>query len=602
MHPLLRPPVKPELILRKKKGILRELREESVPRLRKRIAILGGSTTQELAALLELFLLDGGIEPVFYESAFGLYYEEAMFGEELGRFCPELILIHTSLRNVARFPAMTDSPAVAEQRLDAEYGRFQAVWERLRERFACPVIQNNFELPFVRPLGNRDGWDYRGRTRFVRRLNERFAAHAGAHSDFYINDLCWLSADFGLRQWSDPIYWHLYKYCCCPDAFPGLAYNAAAIIKAIYGKSKKGLVVDLDNTLWGGIVGEDGPEGLELGQETAVGQLYREFQGYLLALKERGVLLAVDSKNDSGSAEAGLNHPSGLLRPRDFACIRANWEPKDRNFAGIAGELGLLPESLVFADDNPAERSIVTAQIPGVEAPALDAPERYLVTLDRCGFFEPASLSDDDVKRGEMYRANAERVRQQGRFANYQDYLLSLEMRAKIAPFAPVYLARIAQLTNKSNQFNLTTRRYTEPELRQFAGSPDYITLYGKLDDRFGSNGVVSVVIGRREGDAVDIVLWLMSCRVLKRNMEHAMLDALAERSVRAGASRLRGFYFRTEKNGMVRHLYRDFGFSLAREDGADTVWELPLSGYEKRNQVIRVNGEEEDDGKKTDF
>ena len=140
MHPLLRPPVKPELILRKKKGILRELREESVPRLRKRIAILGGSTTQELAALLELFLLDGGIEPVFYESAFGLYYEEAMFGEELGRFCPELILIHTSLRNVARFPAMTDSPAVAEQRLDAEYGRFQAVWERLRERFACPVI------------------------------------------------------------------------------------------------------------------------------------------------------------------------------------------------------------------------------------------------------------------------------------------------------------------------------------------------------------------------------------------------------------------------------------------------------------------------------
>ena len=310
-----------------------------------------------------------------------------MFGEELGRFCPELILIHTSLRNVARFPAMTDSPAVAEQRLDAEYGRFQAVWERLRERFACPVIQNNFELPFARPLGNRDGWDYRGRTRFVRRLNERFAAYAGAHSDFYINDLCWLSADFGLRQWSDPIYWHLYKYCCCPDAFPGLAYNTAAIIKAIYGKSKKGLVVDLDNTLWGGVVGEDGPEGLELGQETAEGQLYREFQGYLLALKERGVLLAVDSKNDSGSAEAGLNHPSGLLRPRDFACIRANWEPKDRNFAGIAGELGLLPESLVFADDNPAERSIVTAQIPDVEAPARDAPERYHVTQDRCGFF-----------------------------------------------------------------------------------------------------------------------------------------------------------------------------------------------------------------------
>lgn len=602
MHPLLRPPVDPGLILRKKRSILRELRSEGTPRLRKRIAVLGGSTTQELVSLLELFLLDGGIEPVFYESPYGLYYEDAMFGTDLEGFSPELVLIHTSLRNITRFPSMTDTPASTEKLLACEYERFTSIWERLRERFHCPIVQNNFELPFSRPLGNRDGWDHRGRTRFVRRLNECFSVYAGSHSDFYINDLCWLSADYGLRQWSDPIYWHLYKYCCCPEALPALACNTAGIIKAIYGKSKKGLVLDLDNTLWGGVIGEDGPSGIELGQETAAGQLYREFQAYLLALKERGVLLTVSSKNDPENAIAGLEHPSGLLRPNDFSCIRANWEPKDQNFSAIAGELGILPESLVFVDDNPAERAIVGAQFPGVETPAMDAPEAYLATLDRCCFFEPASLSDDDLKRGEMYRANAERARRKGRFANYKEYLLSLDMQAEIYPFTPLYLPRIAQLTNKSNQFNLTTKRYTESELRWFSENPDYITLYGKLSDCFGDNGVVSVIVGRRDGGAVEIELWLMSCRVLKRNMEHAMLDILCREAVKAGAGCLRGYYYKTAKNNMVRTLYPDFGFSLVREDGENTVWELPLSGYTRRNHVIRVNGEDENNGQKSDI
>lgn len=602
MHPLLRPPVDGKLVLRKKKSILRALRAEQTPRLPKRIAILGGSTTQELASLLELFLLDGGIEPELYQSPYGLFYEDALFGEELAAFSPELVWIHTSARNLGGFPAMTDSPAAVEQRLDAAFERFKTVWERLRERFNCPVIQNNFDLPCARPLGNRDGWDYRGRTRYVRRLNERFAAYADSRTDFYLNDLCWLSASFGLRQWSNPVYWNLYKYCCCPEAMPELARSAAAIIKAIYGKSKKGLVLDLDNTLWGGVVGESGPEGLELGPETASGQLYQEFQAYLLSLKERGVLLTVNSKNDLDNALAGLNHPSSLLRPGDFACIRANWQPKDRNFAEIAEELGLLPESLVLIDDNPAERAIVTARFPDVEAPALDAPEAYLAALDGSGLFEPAGLSSDDLRRGEMYRANAERARLRERFVDYGEYLRSLDMRAEIAPFAPVYLARIAQLTNKSNQFNLTTRRYTESELRRFAEDPDCLTLYGTLTDRFGDNGVVSVVLGRRAGDAVDIELWLMSCRVLKRNLEHAMLDELAARAVQSGASRLRGYYRETARNGMVRTLYRDFGFTLVGENGGDTVWELPLSGYEKRNRVIRVNGEEIGHGPQADF
>lgn len=592
MHALLQYPFDPGLLMKKKRSIRRELLADGSARIQKKIAVLGGSTTHDVIAMLELFLLDFGIEPVFYESEFGLYYEDAMFGEELGAFAPDLVYIHTSLRNIARFPAMTDTPQEVDGLLDAQYGRFEEMWERLRERFRCPIIQNNFEMPFYRVLGNRDGWDWRGRTCFARRMNDRLAAYAASHRDFYLNDICYLSADYGLLKWSDPLYWHMYKYCLCLDAIPALAHSVACIVKSIYGKNKKGLVLDLDNTLWGGVVGDDGVDGIEIGHETSMGQVFSEFQDYLRQLKDCGIVLNVDSKNDEENALAGLRHPEGTLKPEDFLCIKANWEPKDGNFAQIADELGLLPESLVFVDDNPAERAIVTAQLPGTCAPAMDAPERYITAIDRCGFFETTEISGDDLKRSQMYKENAQRARLEKTFASYEDYLRSLEMRAIIRPFSQVYLPRIAQLTNKSNQFNLTTRRYTEPEMRQRAEDSRYLTLYGKLSDRFGDNGVISVAIGKLEGDAVEIELWLMSCRVLKRNMEHAMLDELAARARAAGARKLRGFYYKTAKNGMVRDFYPSFGFTLIRQNGEDTVWELDLEGYQKKNTVIRVNEE----------
>ena len=263
-------------------------------------------------------------------------------------------------------------------------------------------------------------------------------------------------------------------------------------IKSIYGKNKKSLVLDLDNTLWGGIVGDDGAEGIEIGHETSMGQVYSEFQAYLKELLGYGIMLNVDSKNDEENAIAGLSHPEGTLRPQDFISIKANWEPKDLNFSEIAGELNILPESMVFVDDNPAERAIVTGQIPGVCAPLMDAPEHYITAIDRCGFFEATKLSKDDLSRNEMYRANAQRTKLQKSFRSYEDYLLSLDMHALIRPFEPVYISRIAQLTNKSNQFNLTTRRFTESQMQAASRDPDIITLYGKLTDKFGDNGVIS--------------------------------------------------------------------------------------------------------------
>ena len=543
-----------------------------------------------MISILELFLLDFGIEPEFYESEFGLFYEDAMFSEELEAFAPDLIYIHTSRRNITAFPAPADTPETAAELLSAQYSRFEAMWEHIAEKYRCPVIQNNFELPFYRLLGNRDAWDHRGQTNFITRLNMKLYDYAAARQDFYINDINYLSADYGLLQWSDPFYWHMYKYCLNLDAIPALSYNVACIIKSIYGKNKKALVLDLDNTLWGGVVGDDGVDGIEIGRETSVGQVYSEFQDYLKELRGYGVMLNVNSKNDEENALAGLNHPEGSLRPEDFICIKANWDPKDLNFTAIAEELNILPESMVFIDDNPAERAIVTAQVPGVSAPMMDAPEHHITAIDRCGFFEATKLSKDDLSRNDMYKANAERAKLQKSFANYEEYLSSLEMRAQIRPFEPVYIARIAQLTNKSNQFNLTTRRYTESEMQEISENKSYITLYGKLTDKFGDNGVISVALGRIEGDTLHIELWLMSCRVLKRNMEHAMLDQLVHAARKAGVKKLRGYYYKTAKNGMVRDFYKDFGFELVSSDGEDTVWELPVDGYEDKNKIIKVN------------
>ena len=351
------------------------------------------------------------------------------------------------------------------------------------------------------------------------------------------------------------------------DAIPSLAFNVANIIKSIFGKNKKAIALDLDNTLWGGIVGDDGPENLELGQETALGQAYLEFQDYLKQLKDQGILLNVISKNEPENAEAGLCHPQMILKRDDFIEVKANWEPKSVNLAKMAQELTLLPESFVFADDNPAEREIIRQQIPGVGVPELLNVEDYIRAIDKAGFFEVTSFTKDDLLRNEMYRDNVRRAELQQSFSDYHDYLRSLQMKAEIRPFSALYMARIAQLTNKSNQFNLTTLRCTQDEIQKMASDENTVTLYGKLEDCFGDNGVVSLVAGKVTGGELNIILWLMSCRVLKRDMEYAMIDALVQTARDRGIEQIYGYYYPTAKNGMVRDFYRDIGFKKIQEE-----------------------------------
>lgn len=582
-------------IISKKKSIRRKLLENTSGMITKKIAILGGYTTSNIKLIMELFLLDQGIKPEFYESEYNQFFQDAVFdNKELEEFAPDIIYVCTSNRNIIKYPIMQDASIDIDNLLSSEIDKYTKVWKSLEERYHCPIIQNNFEMPVYRLLGNKDASDIHGKVNYLSRLNMEFYKYAQEHENFYICDINYISADYGLSKWSDPFYWHMYKYAVNVEAIPYLAFNVSNIIKSIFGKNKKGLVLDLDNTLWGGVIGDDGVDNIVLGPEESEGQVYSEFQRYIKEQQDIGVILNIDSKNEEENAMAGLSHPDSELSKDDFIVIKANWEPKDKNYKEIADQLNLAPESLVFIDDNPAERTIVSDQIPGVVAPEIGEAHQYIQRIDRGGYFEVTSLTADDKKRNEMYKENAKRAELQATYSDYSEYLKSLEMKAIISPFESVYMARIAQLTNKSNQFNLTTRRYTQAEIEDIAQDASYITLYGKLIDKFGDNGVVSVIIGNIKDNICHVDLWIMSCRVLKRDMEYAMMDRLVEKCRALNIDEIRGYYYPTAKNKMVKDFYGMQGFDkISEDDEGNSEWSFIINeDYKCKNEVISVGGQ----------
>ena len=592
-------PFDAEKLINQKKRIRRLLLENPDNKfIDKRIAVLGGETTRDIMLILELFLLNYGIRPSFYESEYNQYYEDGMFlNPELEEFEPDIIYVCTCIRNITDMPMLSDDKNAVDEKKSVLVNKFYGLWDHLTETYHCPIIQNNFEYPFFRLMGNKDASDYHGRVNFITMLNCAFYDYAQTHDNFYICDVNYISASYGLDKWADPYYWHMYKYAVAVPAIPYLSFNVANIIKSIYGKNKKAFNLDMDNTLWGGVVGDDGADNIEIGQETSLAQTYSEFQEYLKLHKQLGVLLTINSKNEETNALTGLERPDSVLHEEDFVNIKANWNPKSINLIETAQEMTLLPESFVFVDDNPAERAIVEEQVPGVSIPQIESVEHYIQTIDKSGFFEVTSLSEDDFKRTKMYQENIKRSEIQASFADYEDYLRSLEMKGEIHSFAPMYMSRIAQLTNKSNQFNLTTKRYSQADIEAVAEDPDYITLYGKLSDKFGDNGVVSIIIGRIDGkdrDELHIELWLMSCRVLKRDMEFAMMDELVTKAKARGVKKLVGYYYPTAKNAMVKDFYALQGFTKIDEDKiGNTTWKFMLNdNYEKKQHVIVVNKE----------
>lgn len=579
-------------ILRKRHSLKQELLQQS-NLLPTRIAILGGSTTAEIRSMLEIFLLAHGIRPEFYESGYNRYSEDVLFENPgLWSFKPDIVFIHTTWQNVPEFPELTDGEAEFEARVRHEVARFEAIWQKIHSDLGALIIQNNFDLPRSRPLGNLEAFQPSGRLNFLLRLNSEFASYARKHSRFLINDILYLSSRVGLDAWYGHTYWYNFHMAIKPTAAVALAQNVAGIVKSVYGKSKKCLVLDLDNTLWGGVIGDDGVHGLLLGRDHAVGEAFLDFQRYVKNLRRRGVILAVCSKNEAENAKEGFSHPDSILKLEDFAVFKANWNPKPDNIREIASELNIGLDSIVFVDDNPAERALVSNQLPEVATPELGSDvSRFAEILEHERFFEADKIVRDDLNRSEYYSANAQRSAHESQFSNYGEFLESLEMAAEIGPFMPMYLERITQLINKTNQFNLTTKRYTSAEVEGMSQDPGFITLYGRLVDRFGDNGLVSVLAGRVHGDTLELDLWLMSCRVLNREMELAMFDALIEQCRTKGIRTIIGVYIPSKKNAMVANHYAGLGFT--RQDGSEEsrqTWryEIPDSYASKTRFIHR--------------
>jgi FkbH-like protein len=581
-------------ILRKYKSIKKDLIDND-SLIEKRIFVASGATTDEIIKILEIFLLFVGIKPLFYQGDYGVFYEDLAFeNKTLQEFQPDMIFIHTSTQNLKYIPEITDTVDQVNAKLQLELDRFINIWSFVATEYNCSIIQNNFELPSSRPLGNLECSKHCGTINFINMLNQEFANQARNNTNFFINDINYLSAYHGLEQWFSYSDWHRSKHSVSLKCVPFLAHNISNIVSAICGKSKKALVLDLDNTLWGGVIGDDGVSGIKIGDSSATSEAFLEFQKYIKKLYNRGVILTIASKNDVSNAIAGLNHPEAILTQSEFTSIKANWSNKADNIEEIVQELNVFDDAVVFIDDNPVERESVRQFLPEVTVLEMtDDISDYINILDKSGCFEMIDISKDDLKRNSTYMANKKRVQFEKKAKNYTDFLLSLNMKAEIKESQGQYLNRIAQLINKTNQFNLTTKRYSLSEIETFMKSKEKIVIYGKLEDKFGDNGIISVMICNILASEMRIDLWVMSCRVFKRNMEYAMFDELVKIAKKYSIKTIKGVFIPSSKNQNTSSLYETLGFkSLESSPNSDASqhFEVKLNNLDFKNKVIEVN------------
>jgi FkbH-like protein len=521
--------------------------------------------------MLRLAALARGIDLLLYEGDYGQYEQDLRNPDSgLYGFGPDMILVAVHHRAL-QLPAFSEAP---DEEIEAELQRWRGLWQVARERANAEVIQFNFVPPPDVALGHLATRLAGSRHAMILALNARL----GQQREALIVDCDRLASGVGRQKWCDERYWFLARQAVAPELVPLLARNTVAVAAASMGLSKKCLVLDLDNTLWGGIVGEDGLEGIQLGAGPS-GEAFVAFQEYILELKQKGVLLAVASKNNEADArDVFLKHPDMRLRLEDIAAFAVNWDNKASNLRRIAHELNLGLDSLVFVDDSAAECALIRRELPQVDVIQLPTePSRLVRRLSDYLGFETLALTREDRARTEQYQARAEIERRAGSTADLPAFYRSLVMRAVCAPFDELNIARIAQLVAKTNQFNLTTRRYSADVLRGFMADREYVGLYMKLKDRFVDHGLIAVALARQAGNTLDIDSFLMSCRVIGRTVETAMLAAVCEAAKQRDCVRLRGTYIPTSKNALVAEFYPSHGFQVAKSTRGASVWEYDL-------------------------
>lgn len=544
-----------------------------------RVAVLGNTTTDQLASFIDLFLFGQNIDAEIYEAPYGLLRQEILDPTSgLYQFEPHYIFLATTRRDLGQLPSPADSLDVIQGAVEAAAKEWVDLWNIANERLGCQIIQNNFDAPPWRSYGQLERKLEGASGAFIESCNREIAKRAPPWVS--IHDLDGLAANVGRWNWGDERFFHIAKLPCAPEYLVPYAHGVASLIGARAGRSRKCLVLDLDNTLWGGVIGDDGLAGINLGQGDGIGEAFVAFQRYAKSLAARGVILAVCSKNEDVNArEPFERHEEMVLRLDDISCFVANWEDKAANLRRIAQELNIGLDSLVFVDDNPAEREIIRQLAPEVAVPEVGSdPSDYVRILDQHNYFEVTSIGAEDFKRTEYYRSNAERNRIATDSGDLESFLRSLEMRAWIGPVGERELERSVQLIGKSNQFNLTTRRHSAADIQRMQSSADWDTRAIKLSDKFGDNGLICVLCAKAEDDALVIDTWLMSCRVLKRGVEAFLLNHLAKIARQRGLNRLVGEYIPTAKNVLVKDHYLNLGFKkVSEDDSGRTVWELSL-------------------------
>jgi FkbH-like protein len=469
----------------------------------------------------------------------------------------------------------------AEEKVQRAFQQLRQIVDNLRP-FVSSAIFVQTVVPPLEPLfGSFDRIESCSPFAMIESLNRRIADWA-AEGSIVLIDIARLASTVGLENWDDPRHWHASKVGFAPSLLPVYGDVVARTIAAVRGLSRKCLVLDLDNTLWGGVIGDDGLAGIQLGQGSADGEAFLAVQKMALELRSRGVVLAVCSKNEDHNARLPFrDHPDMLLREDHVAVFQANWTDKAANLRAIASALNIGVDALVFLDDSPAERMQVRRELPLVAVPELpDDPALFPRTLAAAGYFEAVGFSKEDRERANYYQANAQRAAALDTSGDIGAYLKSLDMVCTIGPVDDLARPRVAQLINKSNQFNLTTRRYSESELAAALQDPSRHVIQVRLVDRFGDNGIISVLIADKQGEAWEIDTWLMSCRVLGRRVEEACLAHLVVAARQAGARELIGKYIPSPKNGMVEAHYKKLGFySDGVADGA-SLWRLALDDF----------------------
>ena len=528
-----------------------------------KLAILGDCATQHLTtALTGMAYLRGFFLDAFDADYNQIYAQVADEHSELYAFTPDTVLLIMCVEKLLE--AYQATPEQSRTRFaETAISTICQYWDALSRQKSTSIIQFNFAY---RNDGIMGSYALREACSFpyqLQKLNFLLSEAAAQRKNTFLIDLNDIQSAYGKSVFCDDKLYYMAKMPFSLEVLPEIASRTIDVIEALRGHVKKCVALDLDNTLWGGVIGDDGLDGIQIG-ELGTGRAFSDFQLWLKELKKRGILLAVCSKNNEDTAKEPFEkHPEMVLHLDDFAMFVANWEDKASNIIHIQQALNIGMDSIVFLDDNPFEREQVRSMLPAVTVPDLpEDPAGYIRYLKNLNLFETATFSSADRQRTEQYRQEAERMTMMSAYGSYDDYLKALEMRAIAAPFDSFHYPRIAQLTQRSNQFNLRTVRYTEAQIEAIADNDAHITRYYTLKDKLGDYGLISVVIlDKQSSDTLFISEWLMSCRVLKREMEEFIINDIMQTAKANGFSCVVGEYLRTPKNAMVENIYARLGF-----------------------------------------